>query len=196
MRATLGLQKPHGGEWHEQPTAKTTIARATQPRFCIDVPTRGVDGETGTPAGPTSLCHHRQSGRQDHVERCPRAAFRRDGRSARTDGEKSKVLCGHDERHWFVAAVPEDARGVTGVVTAKDALQPQLVRDAVQRFAQLPADRRRDGGWARMTRDPELYAKGAVRHPDHATITLRDWHRVLMNTERGARAMRHVAFLD
>ncbi len=47
-----------------------------------------------------------------------------------------------------------------------------------------------------MTRDPELYAKGAVRHPDHATITLRDWHRVLVNTERGARAMRHVAFLD
>jgi hypothetical protein len=27
------------------------------------------------------------------------------------DGEeKSKFLCGHDERHWFVAAVPEEAR--------------------------------------------------------------------------------------
>ena len=26
--------------------------------------------------------------------------------------EKSKFLCGHDERHWFVAAVPEGARGV------------------------------------------------------------------------------------
>src|SRR4051812_15315887 len=38
---------------------------------------------------------------------------------ARVAGEKSKFLCGHDERHWFVAAVPEAARGVTGVATAK-----------------------------------------------------------------------------
>jgi hypothetical protein len=29
-----------------------------------------------------------------------------------------------------------------------------------------------------------------------ATIELASWHRVLMNTEQGARAMRHVAFLD
>ena len=47
----------------------------------------------------------------------------------RDGGEKSKFLCGHDERHWFVAAVPEDARGVTGVAAAKAALQPELVRD-------------------------------------------------------------------
>jgi hypothetical protein len=47
-----------------------------------------------------------------------------------------------------------------------------------------------------MVRDPEVYAQGAVRHPDHATIRLHGWHRVLMNTEREARAMRHVAFLD
>ena len=31
---------------------------------------------------------------------------------------KSKFLCGHDERDWFVAAVPEAARGVTGVDAA------------------------------------------------------------------------------
>ena len=47
-----------------------------------------------------------------------------------------------------------------------------------------------------MVRDPELYAKGSVRHPDHNTIVLPYWHRVLMNTEQRARAMRHVAFLD
>jgi len=35
-----------------------------------------------------------------------------------------------------------------------------------------------------------------VRHPDHATIRLAGWHRVLMNTEQGARALRHVAFID
>jgi hypothetical protein len=191
---------------------------------------------------------------------------------ARVGEEKSKFLCGHDERHWFVAAVPEAARGVSGVATAKAALQPQAVRALVERtrpkdpfrrrnaayvrqgewffvpaagldpptafvlrdepltrgrgkahmmqfayrrggdvvhvnrrhpagisearFARLTPDQRRNGGWIRMVRDPEVYAKGAVRHPDHATIHLAGWHRVLMNTEQGARAMRHVAFID
>src|SRR5579862_3334881 len=45
---------------------------------------------------------------------------------------KSKFLCGHDERHWFVAAVPESARGVTGVMTAKAALQPDAVRTLLE----------------------------------------------------------------
>jgi hypothetical protein len=31
---------------------------------------------------------------------------------------------------------------------------------------------------------------------DHATITPHGWHRVLMNTESQAKAMRNVAFLD
>lgn len=41
---------------------------------------------------------------------------------------KDKFLCGHDERHWFVAGVPESAP-VSSVVTAKEALKPELVRD-------------------------------------------------------------------
>ena len=189
------------------------------------------------------------------------------------DGEeKSKFLCGHDERHWFVAAVPEDARGVTGVAAAKVALQPELVRMAVgrarpkhplrrrnsayvrqgewffvpaleldppsafvlrneplsrgrgkahmiefayrrggqiawvnrrhpsgisdARYRRLSEKDRRSGGWTRCVRDPELFAKGAIRHPDHATVVLHGWHRVVMNTEQGARAMRHGAVLD
>jgi len=185
--------------------------------------------------------------------------------------EKSKFLCGHDERHWFVAAVPEDARGVTGVRTAKAALQPALVHEAVDsmrpkdpfrrrntayvrqgewffvpvpgfeppsaeilrnepltrggkihelelayrrggetvwanyrnpagisvaEYHRLTGDQRRSGGWTSFIRNPELFAKGAVRHPDHATVVLRTWHRVAMNTEQDARAMQHVAFLD
>lgn len=39
---------------------------------------------------------------------------------------KDKFLCGHDERHWFVAAVP--GASVSTVLTAKDALKPDLVR--------------------------------------------------------------------
>lgn len=41
-----------------------------------------------------------------------------------------------------------------------------------------------------------VYVKGKVRHPDHKTITLHDWHEVQMNTETQAKAMRHVVFLD
>ena len=192
----------------------------------------------------------------------------------RDGDEKSKFLCGHDERHWFVAAIPESARGVTGVTTAKIALQPETVQELIARvnpkdqfrrrnevyvrqgewffvpanlrpeptraqtlqnepllrgagskahvmqfafrrggrvvhanwrhqtgiseveFERLSPEERKNGRWTRFVRDPEVYAKGSVRHPDHATIHLATWHRVLMNTEQAARAMRHVAFLD
>jgi hypothetical protein len=191
---------------------------------------------------------------------------------ARDGEQKSKFLCGHDERRWFVAAVPESARGVTGVRAAKAALQPPLVRAAIERARPKDAFRRRNpayvrqgewffvpaprlapavtrvlfdeplsrgrgkahvmqfayrrggevvwvsrryprgisdaqyhrlarreqarSGWSRMVREPEVFAKGAIRHPDHATVVLRGWHRVVMNTEHAAHAMRHVAFLD
>ena len=185
---------------------------------------------------------------------------------------KSRFLCGFDERHWFVAAIPEAASGVGTVVAAKDALQPALVREAVARrrpkdrfsrrnaayvrqgewfflphwtlqvdeadvlydepltrgsgkehilerayrrggetvyvdehhptgitreeFDRLSDAQRSRGWWREMVRDPELYASGSVRHPDHNMIVLHGWHRVLMNTEHEARAMRHVAFID
>ena len=191
----------------------------------------------------------------------------------RDGAEKSKFLCGHDERHWFVAAIPETARGVTGVTTAKIALQPEAVRELIARvrpkdqfrrrneayvrqgewffvpamlrpeparalvlsneplprgggtshmmqfafrrggrvvyanrqnptgiseasFGRLTDRQRKSGSWTQFIQDPEVYAKGCVRHPDHATIHLATWHRVLMNTEQGALAMRHVVFLD
>jgi hypothetical protein len=50
----------------------------------------------------------------------------------REGGEKHKFLCGHDERHWFVAAVPESAP-VGTVVQAKEALKPAEVRTAQAR---------------------------------------------------------------
>ena len=190
---------------------------------------------------------------------------------ARVGDEKSKFLCGHDERHWFVAAIPEAARGVTGVGAAKAALQPEAVRELVGRkrvkdpfrrrnavyvrqgewffvpavgidppdalvlrdepltrggtphvmqfayrrggelvyvstrnpqgltqsqFDAIPRRARERRQWERFVRDAEVYARGNVRHPDHATVHLPSWHRVLMNTEREARAMQHVVFLD
>jgi len=50
--------------------------------------------------------------------------------------------------------------------------------------------------WQIRVRDAEVYARGTVRHSDHETITLRDWHRVWMNTETQTRQMANVAFLD
>ena len=47
-----------------------------------------------------------------------------------------------------------------------------------------------------MQRNPEAYVRGTISHPDHRTIELHVWHKVLMNTENQARAMRHVVFLD
>jgi hypothetical protein len=47
-----------------------------------------------------------------------------------------------------------------------------------------------------MQRDAAVYARGAIRHPDHRTIWLPFWHRVLMNTETRSRTMQQVAFLD
>lgn len=47
----------------------------------------------------------------------------------REGGEKSKFLCGHDERHWFVAGIPE-AAPVGTVRQAKEALKPAEVRAA------------------------------------------------------------------
>jgi len=52
--------------------------------------------------------------------------------SEQNDG-KHKFLCGHDERHWFVAAVPERA-SVSTVQTAFEALQPVAVRQRLDRL--------------------------------------------------------------
>lgn len=194
----------------------------------------------------------------------------------RKSGEKpqrDRFLCGHDEREWFVAAVPG---GASSVRQAMDALQPTDVRDALTRrqvssrkryarknrafrrqgewfFVPEPsmvvseklilrnepmqrgggkphvvAELYRSGGetvhvcdrhpngvtpeeyrviwqnnpnavrwnWRVMRRNPGVYARGAVRHSDHETITLPFWHRVIMNTETQSRTMRNVAFLD
>src|SRR5687767_4361735 len=58
------------------------------------------------------------------------------------EGRKQKFLCGHDERHWFVAAVPETG-GVRSVETAMQALKPQIVRAVEDRVKLKNRDRTR-----------------------------------------------------
>ena len=67
----------------------------------------------------------------------------------REGGEKAKFLCGHDERHWFVAAVPESAP-VGTVPAAKEALKPPEVRDIQGRLgldAKARGRRKNDAYW-------------------------------------------------
>jgi hypothetical protein len=54
----------------------------------------------------------------------------------------------------------------------------------------------RTWGWQTMRRNPAVFVRGRIRHTDHRTIVLREWHRVLMNTENQSAARRNVAFLD
>ena len=47
--------------------------------------------------------------------------------------------------------------------------------------------------WHVMSRQPEAFARGRVRHPDHKTIVLPHWHRIHVNEEVRSE---NVAFLD
>ncbi|MEW6212176.1 MAG: hypothetical protein AB1631_27855 [Acidobacteriota bacterium] len=69
---------------------------------------------------------------------------------ARNGSQKEKFLCGHDERHWFVAAVP--GAGVSTVNTAMLALKPREVRAAESRLKLKTKDRfrRRNAAFIRQ----------------------------------------------
>lgn len=66
------------------------------------------------------------------------------------EGTKEKFLCGHDERAWFVAAVP--GRSVSSVATAFEALKPNVVRteQARQRIRSRDLARRRTAAYVRQ----------------------------------------------
>lgn len=70
---------------------------------------------------------------------------------SRQDDEKHKFLCGHDERHWFVAAVPERASAST-VKTAFEALRPVVVRREMERkqVKRKNRDRRKNEAFLRQ----------------------------------------------
>ncbi len=69
----------------------------------------------------------------------------------REEDGKHKYLCGHDERHWFVAAVPENTP-VGTVRTAMEALKPPAVREAQARkgLRQAEGNRRKNAAYRRQ----------------------------------------------
>jgi hypothetical protein len=65
--------------------------------------------------------------------------------------DKSKFLCGHDERHWFVAGIPESAP-VGTVRQAKEALKPAdvLSAQAGKRLGAKARNRRKNAAFVRQ----------------------------------------------
>jgi hypothetical protein len=68
-------------------------------------------------------------------------------------------------------------------------VHPQHAPNGVleEEFRALPESVRLAPGWQRRMRFRDqglILARGAVRHPDHATIHLRIWHRVYINNEQ------------
>src|SRR5262249_57216923 len=65
--------------------------------------------------------------------------------------DKSKFLCGHDERHWFVAGIPETAPAGT-VRQAKEALKPAEVLSAQngKRLKGKARNRRKNAAYVRQ----------------------------------------------
>ncbi len=90
----------------------------------------------------------------------------------RDGGEKQKFLCGHDERHWFVAAVPESAP-VGTVRQAKEALKPAEVRSAQGRAGLRAAARNRRKN-AAYTRQGEWFFLPVPAFRVDETLVLRN----------------------
>ena len=71
---------------------------------------------------------------------------------SRSAAEKHRFLLGHDERHWFVAGIPESTP-VSRVRDAKQALKPDLVQSSERGIRTKYRDRRsnaariRQGEW-------------------------------------------------
>jgi hypothetical protein len=79
-------------------------------------------------------------------------------------------LCGHDESHWFVAAVPESADAVTNVFGAMEALKPQEVLEAQRRQGIKGKDRFRRKNAAYVRQGEWFFLPAPKLHVDKKQI--------------------------
>jgi hypothetical protein len=98
---------------------------------------------------------------------------------------------GGSKSHWMEEAYRS---GGDSVWVSKEYPTGLLEAEYKGLIARQPSAKNQN--WRFMTRGANVYARGGVSHADHATISLRGWHRVLMNTESEARGARNIAFLD
>ena len=88
------------------------------------------------------------------------------------NGDKAKWLTGHDERDWFVAAIPEN-RPVSSVQTAKQALKPKAVVDAESKVGVKPGKRQKRRNNARI-RQGEWFFISAPDAPVNEKLILKN----------------------
>ena len=81
-------------------------------------------------------------------------------------GEKRRFLCGHDEREWFVAAVP--GRSITRVRDAMEALKPQPVLALQARVGLKAGERLRRHTAAYIRQGEWFFLPGSP-------VAIRDW---------------------
>lgn len=93
------------------------------------------------------------------------------------DIDTDKWLCGHDERDWFVAAVP--SQSITSVVQAKENLKPVAVKLAEKGLRKKEKNkrknkaRRRQGEWFFIPQPDLVIPKNAIIHK-HEPISRSD----------------------
>ncbi len=74
--------------------------------------------------------------------------------------------------------------------TGRRAISEQAYRNLVRHKPDAAKD------YHQQRRNMQVLVRGRISHADHATILLRDWHEVAMNTENESIAMRSVTFID
>ena len=52
------------------------------------------------------------------------------------------------------------------------------------------------GHWQARRVEMTVYVRGNIRHPDHSTLKLDGWHRVVMNTEDRTTTKASIIFMD
>src|SRR5207237_314457 len=105
---------------------------------------------------------------------------------AEEGSRKLKFLCGHDERQWFVAAVPEQ-EGAATVRTAMEALKPVEVRRA-QTLQRIKTEDRRRRKTSAYLRQGEWFFMPASR------VIVKEW--LILHNEplsRGNGSKPHIA---
>ena len=86
-----------------------------------------------------------------------------------------------------------DGTDLSITVFSQRLIHPNGVTESVYRRLMRRKPDLRSLNWTPMRRDPEAYAKGRIRHPDHKTIRLRGWHRIHVNKEVSSEV---IDFLD
>ena len=83
--------------------------------------------------------------------------------------------------------------GTLVYVYLRQVLTPEEYRQLLKRDPRVARQ-----SWQSRLLNPRVYARGTVRHRDHAALVLRGWHRVLPNTEAQAsgESLRRLAFID